>query len=57
MNSTRPRRSLAALLIASVVLTACGSAGKWALHCHIVHHTTNNDVEPGGLLMVVDVQA
>ena len=34
-----------------------GNPGKWALHCHIVHHTTNNDVEPGGLLMVVDVRA
>ena len=30
--------------------------GKWALHCHIVHHATNNDVEPGGLLMVVNVE-
>ncbi len=29
--------------------------GKWALHCHIVHHATNDDVEPGGLLMVVNV--
>ncbi|MBI1794133.1 MAG: multicopper oxidase domain-containing protein [Chloroflexi bacterium] len=30
--------------------------GQWAVHCHIVHHTTNNDVEPGGLLFVVNVQ-
>lgn len=30
--------------------------GKWALHCHIVHHTTNDDVEPGGLLMVINVE-
>lgn len=30
--------------------------GKWALHCHIVHHTTNDDVEPGGLFMVVNVE-
>ena len=29
--------------------------GQWALHCHIVHHTTNDDVEPGGLLMVINV--
>lgn len=29
--------------------------GQWALHCHIVHHVTNDDVEPGGLLMVIDV--
>ena len=31
--------------------------GTWALHCHIVHHATNNDVEPGGLLMVINVQS
>lgn len=30
--------------------------GQWAFHCHIVHHTTNNDVEPGGLLFVINVQ-
>lgn len=30
--------------------------GTWALHCHIVHHATNNDVEPGGLLMVINVE-
>lgn len=30
--------------------------GQWAVHCHIVHHTTNNDVEPGGLLFVVNVE-
>lgn len=29
--------------------------GKWALHCHVLHHVANNDVEPGGLLMVVNV--
>lgn len=31
--------------------------GKWLLHCHIPHHTTNN-VErdgAGGLMLVVDV--
>jgi len=29
--------------------------GKWMLHCHILHHTTNNNVEPGGLMLVVEV--
>ena len=32
--------------------------GKWLLHCHIPHHTTNNNVErngAGGLTMVIDV--
>jgi FtsP/CotA-like multicopper oxidase with cupredoxin domain len=33
--------------------------GKWLLHCHIAHHTTNNNVEVrggGGLMMIIDVQ-
>ena len=30
--------------------------GLWASHCHIVHHATNNDVEPGELLFVVTVR-
>ena len=29
--------------------------GQWMLHCHILHHTTNDNVEPGGLMMVVNV--
>jgi FtsP/CotA-like multicopper oxidase with cupredoxin domain len=32
--------------------------GKWLIHCHINHHTTNNNVETdgaGGLTMVIDV--
>jgi len=29
--------------------------GKWALHCHVLHHATNNDMEPGGLLTIVNV--
>jgi len=29
--------------------------GKWMLHCHIPHHTTNEHVEPGGLMMMVNV--
>jgi manganese oxidase len=33
--------------------------GKWLVHCHIPHHTTNNNVEAkggGGLVMVLDVE-
>jgi manganese oxidase len=30
--------------------------GKWMLHCHILHHTTNDGVEPGGLMMMFDVR-
>ena len=32
--------------------------GKWIVHCHIPHHTTNNNVEQkgaGGLTLVLDV--
>jgi hypothetical protein len=34
--------------------------GKWLIHCHIGHHTTNNNVEMnggGGLMVIIDVQA
>ena len=33
--------------------------GKWLVHCHIPHHTTNNNVErdgAGGLAMVIEVR-
>jgi FtsP/CotA-like multicopper oxidase with cupredoxin domain len=33
--------------------------GKWLIHCHIPHHTTNNNVEvqgAGGLTMIIDVE-
>jgi len=29
--------------------------GPWLLHCHIPHHTTNDNVEPGGLILIVNV--
>ncbi len=29
--------------------------GQWMLHCHILHHTTNNNVEPGGLMLMIKV--
>lgn len=32
------------------------SPGTWVLHCHVLHHVTNNNVEPGGLIYVVNVQ-
>ncbi len=34
--------------------------GKWLVHCHIPHHTANNNVEikgGGGLMVVIDVSA
>jgi FtsP/CotA-like multicopper oxidase with cupredoxin domain len=29
--------------------------GQWMLHCHILHHTTNDNIEPGGLMMMINV--
>ena len=29
--------------------------GVWAVHCHILHHVTNDGAEPGGLTVVVTV--
>jgi FtsP/CotA-like multicopper oxidase with cupredoxin domain len=29
--------------------------GTWMLHCHIPHHLTNDNVEPGGLMLMVNV--
>ncbi len=29
--------------------------GQWMLHCHILHHTTNDNAEPGGLMLVINV--
>ncbi len=29
--------------------------GQWVLHCHILHHTTNDNVEPGGLMLMINV--
>ncbi|MCL5997990.1 MAG: copper oxidase [Chloroflexi bacterium] len=29
--------------------------GQWMLHCHVLHHTTNDGAEPGGLMMIVNV--
>lgn len=29
--------------------------GQWMFHCHILHHTTNDGADPGGLMLVVNV--
>jgi manganese oxidase len=31
--------------------------GQWMVHCHILHHTTNDNIEPGGLMFMVNVTA
>ncbi len=30
--------------------------GTWVFHCHIPHHVTNDNVEPGGLIGIVEVK-
>lgn len=30
--------------------------GNWALHCHDLHHASNNGVEPGGLTVLVQYE-
>src|ERR671915_914468 len=40
------------------VLWEAREPGKWLLHCHIAHHTTNNNVEVeggGGLMLIIEV--
>jgi FtsP/CotA-like multicopper oxidase with cupredoxin domain len=40
------------------VIWTARQPGKWLIHCHIPHHTTNDNVEEhggGGLMMVLDV--
>ncbi|MGI8515527.1 MAG: multicopper oxidase family protein [Acidimicrobiia bacterium] len=40
------------------VLWTAREPGRWLLHCHINHHTTNDNVEEegaGGLTMIIDV--
>ena len=42
------------------VIWTARQPGRWLLHCHINHHTTNDGVEEdgaGGLSMVIDVAA
>ncbi|WP_241702841.1 DUF4396 domain-containing protein [Leifsonia shinshuensis] len=42
------------------VLWKARAPGKWLIHCHINHHTTNNNVEQdgaGGLTMIIDVSS
>jgi FtsP/CotA-like multicopper oxidase with cupredoxin domain len=29
--------------------------GTWVLHCHVLHHVTNDNEEPGGLITVIEV--
>lgn len=38
------------------VVFRADNPGTWLLHCHDLHHASNNGVEPGGLIVTVNVQ-
>jgi FtsP/CotA-like multicopper oxidase with cupredoxin domain len=41
------------------VIWKASKPGKWLIHCHIGHHTTNNNVETrggGGLMALIDAE-
>lgn len=41
------------------VIWTARKTGRWLVHCHIPHHTTNNNVEQkgaGGLTLMLNVQ-
>ena len=43
---------------ANTVIWLARRPGKWLIHCHIPHHTSNSNVETqgaGGLMLVIDV--
>lgn len=39
------------------VVFRADNPGTWLLHCHDLHHASNNGDEPGGLIVVVNVRA
>ncbi len=39
------------------VVFRADNPGTWVLHCHDLHHASNNGQEPGGLVIVVNVRA
>lgn len=38
------------------VVFVANNPGVWALHCHDLHHSSNNGVEPGGLTVLVEYE-
>lgn len=39
------------------VLVRADNPGQWLLHCHDLHHASNNGQEPGGLIVPITVTA
>jgi hypothetical protein len=43
---------------AQLLLSEVREPGQWLLHCHVPHHTTNDNTEQeggGGLMLVINV--
>lgn len=38
------------------IVIKADNPGKWVFHCHELHHTENNGVEPGGLMQVIQYE-
>ena len=38
------------------IVFVADAPGTWAFHCHELHHTENDGVEPGGLLQVIETR-
>ena len=52
MGSQMNMRSVDAGETYDIVFLA-NNPGTWVFHCHELHHTENDGVEPGGLIQVV----
>ncbi|MBF6612500.1 MAG: multicopper oxidase domain-containing protein [Chloroflexi bacterium] len=38
------------------IVIKADNPGKWVFHCHELHHTENNGIEPGGLIQVIQYE-
>lgn len=38
------------------IVFLANNPGTWVFHCHELHHTTNNHVEPGGLMQLIQYE-
>ena len=36
------------------IVFVADAPGTWVFHCHELHHTENDGVEPGGLIQVIE---
>lgn len=53
--SARPQRDLSQPIHTAFQVTRY-NPGVWVFHCHELHHTENDGVEPGGLIQVIQYE-